>query len=191
MAYQVFDNELRLMAKRANQRMVELEKRGLAPSSYQAAQSKLAYLGRPARNGVRRFSETGKGTRAEITQMKKQLRQFLGSPTTTISGLADVKRRTVESAKERFGDFSKWMTDDEYMQIWENLPDDEQDRVYGSDETVQIVSSVLKTQRGMKDEQAFTVSDIVNKLQESSSLKSALRGLGLEPSATLKNLGAL
>lgn len=175
MAYQVFDNELRLMAKRANQRMVELERRGLAPSSYQAAQSKLAYLGRPARNGVRRFSETGKGTRAEIAQMKKQIRQFLESPTTTLSGLRDVKKRTVESAKRRFGDFSKWMTDDEYMQIWESLGDEQPG--YGSQTVFELVETTVRTRKEAGKD--VSIPEIVRTIQSSRNYSDAMKSLGI------------
>lgn len=191
MAYQ--SRELRLLAKKANQRMRELEKRAINAPAYRSAQGRLEMLGVRAGSAAgRRFSETGKyANKNEAKQMEKVLREFLGQRTSTVKGYKSYQRQVLRSAEERFGLSELGISPDEYLQIWENLPDDEQDRVYGSDETVQIVSSVLKTQRGMKDEQAFTVSDIVNKLQESSSLKSALRGLGLEPSATLKNLGAL
>ena len=58
-----FSAEIKKLAKRANQRMVELEQHAINSPAYKAVQATLEMMGRRAKTAFgRRFSETGKGT---------------------------------------------------------------------------------------------------------------------------------
>lgn len=191
MAYK--SNELRLLAKKANQRMRELERRGLKTPAYQSVQGRLEMLGvRRGSASGRRFSETGKfSNKNEAKQVEKLLREFVGQRTSTLTGYKSYRSQVLKTAEQRFNLSALGITADEYMQIWESLPDKERDRIYGSDETVEIVARVLKSQRGRKDENAYTVQEIVETLQNSRSLKDAYKQFGMSPAETLNALGEL
>ena len=59
MAYKRFYKDLKLMAKRANQRMVELERRGMNTGAYNKVQGYLEMM------GAKKKKATGEGDRFE------------------------------------------------------------------------------------------------------------------------------
>lgn len=178
MAYRIYDAELRSMAKRANQRMVELERRGMTPGAYKEVQGRLAVFGRkPAEGRGMRFSETGKGTRAEIAAQKKALEAFLGSRQSTLSGLKQIRKETVEASKKSLGDWSEDLSDQEYFELWDSLPEDVRDRSFGSQTVVTMVQAAVRNAKNSG--QDYTISDIVGKIQSANSLKDAMNKLGI------------
>ena len=87
MANKRFYADLRSKAKRANQRMLRLEREGITSAAYQAAQAKLEVLGRQASGDKgRRFSESGKATYNEMRLQSMILDEFLNAVTSTVSG---------------------------------------------------------------------------------------------------------
>lgn len=80
----IFDNEYRLMAKRLNQRLVELEKRNIYTSTYNEIKIYLAEKGR------KRFSETGKANSiAELNAEKEKISHFLEEDLTTLTSVKE------------------------------------------------------------------------------------------------------
>ena len=62
-------SDLRTLAKRANQRMRELEKRDAQSPAYQAVQAKLEMLGkRASASKGRRFSESGRAPQQHVVE---------------------------------------------------------------------------------------------------------------------------
>lgn len=175
-----FDRELQLMAKRANQRMVELERQGIKSPAYQHIQAVLSAEGRKTgANRGRRFSETGKGTFNQIQHQKALLRRFLNQQTSKLTGAKKYRRKVEETIENKyhleeagfdFGDFVKAM---------EKLADSEASRVFGSDIVVKIITTVHRQQNEGILEQEFTTDEIMETIEGSKSLKSALSHLGL------------
>lgn len=191
MAYK--SKALAKLGKKLNARMRSLEKHGIESPAYRSVQGMLEMLGvRQTTARGRRFSESGKfRNKNEALQVERIMKQFEAHATATVTGYRKYRKSVLESAERRFGLKEIGITEDEYMQIWEALPDDERGRLYGSDETVQIVAAVLKTQRGMKEEDQYSVKEIVDRLQNSKDLKTAVASLGLSASDVVNDLGAL
>ena len=178
MAQKRFYKDLRTLAKRANQRMVELEHRGMVTAAYNAVQGFLEMAGvkkRKARG--RRFSETGKATYNEYEVMKKYLERFLGAKTSTVTGTKKFYNDVWEGAERNLGISKYGITKDEYMQIWESLPNKKQDRLYGSGTIIKMVSTALRKGRETRDTNAVSVSEIIGEIQASKNVKDAYKRL--------------
>lgn len=208
----LYSNELRKLAKAMNQRMVELEKRGFKSPAYQAVQARLEALGRTAKTAQgRRFSESGYfANKNEAAQVEAILKRFKTQQTSTLKGYRRYRADVLEGLQKRYEYKQYGMTDDDMMDFWEAMPDDERDRMYGSDETFMIVSKFLidkkqrkaeadkmtkaekrKKLKGMsseeKEEQAYiqrldtyTMQEIVDIIQRQKSLTDALDALGID-----------
>lgn len=208
----LYSNELRKLAKAMNQRMVELEKRGFKSPAYQAVQARLEALGRTAKTAQgRRFSESGYfANKNEATQVEAILKRFKTQQTSTLKGYRRYRADVLEGLQKRYNYKQTGMTDDDMMEFWEAMPDDERDRMYGSDEAFMIVSKFMidkkqrkaeadkmtkaekkKRLKGMsseeKEEQAYiqqldtyTMQEIIDIIQRQKSLTDALEALGID-----------
>ena len=184
-------NDLRKMAKRANERMRQLEKRDFNSPALKGVQAKLEMLGiRTDTARGRRFSETGKfQNKNEAAQVESVLRDFLEGRTSTIKGYKEYRRDILESAKEKYNYEEYGLSDEDYLSIWENLPDDEMDRFFGSEQIIAVVESYIKSKSGEEKEGALSIGEIVDKLQSAQSFGGALRSLGLTAGDVAKTLG--
>ena len=183
MAYRVFDNDLRLMAKKANERMRQLEKQGINSPAYQAVQARLEQLGRHTDSAQgRRFSESGKGTRNEILQQKKALSDFLNQQTSTLSGAKKYRKDVLASADKNYNYKEAGLTDSDWMDIWENI-DDYEDIPYGSDQIIAIVETYTEKQnsKNKKTAQKYqkNISEIIDTIQSAKNFQDALKKLNL------------
>ena len=212
----LYSNELRKLAKAMNQRMVELEKRGYNSPAYQSVQARLEALGRTAKTAAgRRFSESGYfANKNEAAQVEAILRRFKEQETSTLKGYKKYRRDVLKGLQKRYNYKEKGMTDDDMMQFWEAMPDNERDRMYGSDETFMIVSKFLidkrKRQQGKADPMTaeekekmqqldtYTMQEIIDIINSQKSLTNALDALGIDTReymehkrSNISNLGAL
>ena len=225
----LYSNELRKLAKSANQRMLELEKRGFRSPAYGAVQARLAALGRPVNPAasaktqevlikqgkfdpkedapieVYRFSETGFFTnKNEMAHLEKLLRTFMyEQETSTLRGYKKYRQEVLNGLQRRYGYKEMGLTDNEVLNFWESMPDDEQERLYGSDETFIIYAKYLVDRRAGKikqpvNETALTAKEIVNRINNSTSVTNALKSLGISQQGYMdfkknlvSNLGAL
>lgn len=207
----LYSNELRKLAKAMNQRMVELEKRGFKSPAYQSVQARLEALGRTGKTAQgRRFSETGYfSNKNEAAQIEAVLKRFKAQQTSTLKGYRRYRADVLEGLQKRYNYKQTGMTDDDMVEFWEGMPDDERDRMYGSDETFVIVSKFLvdrkqrkaeedkmteaekKRLKGMspeeKEEQSYikqldtyTMQEIIDLIQSQKSLTDALKALGID-----------
>lgn len=195
MAQKRMYKDLRSLAKRANQRMVELEKRGMKTAAYEAVQGQLEMAGVKKKKATgRRFSETGKATYNEYEIMKKILDRFLSAKTSTVTGTNKFYNDVWEGAKRNL-DIEKYgITRDEYMAIWENLPSKERDRLYGSGTIIKMVSTALRKGRGRaEDGERMSVAEIIQEIQSSKNVKDAYKRLGInyKDMTETANLGSL
>lgn len=224
----LFSNELRKLSKAANQRMLELEKRGFRAPAYQAIQARLASLGRPVSKAasekaqnvltkqgkfdpeedspikVYRFSETGTfANKNEQAHIEKLLRDFLGQQTSILKGYKKYRQDVLDGLDRNYGYRAMGLSDDDVLDFWEAMPDDEKEQLYGSDETFIIYAKYLLDQRAGKlekrvNESAYTAKQIINKINASKSVTDALKSLGISQqgymnfkSGMVQNLGAL
>ena len=177
-----FDNELRKMAKRANQRMVELEKRGIKSPAYLKIQSMLEMLGkRSSSDRGRRFSETGKGTENELRQQRAILTSFFQNQTSTLSGYNKFLDNVYEGADRSLGLKEAGITKEQYLELFEALPNDEADRMYYATFYIEILEAYqMKIDEGkIKPENALTITDIIREIEGRKDYRTALKTIGL------------
>ena len=183
MAYRVFDNDLRLMAKKANERMRQLEKQGINSPAYQAVQARLEQLGRHTDSTQgRRFSESGKGTRNEIMQQKKALSYFLNHQTSTLSGAKQYRKDVLESAQKYYNYNEAGLSDSDWLGIWEDL-DDYKEIPYGSDQIIAIIESYTEKQndpnKKISSKYQKNISEVIDEILSAKNFQSALKKLKL------------
>lgn len=188
-----FDRELQLMAKRANQRMVELERLGDKSPAYQHIQAVLTAEGRnKGANRGRRFSETGKGTRYQIEHQKALLRRFLNQQTSTIRGAKKYRSDVEKSIEKNYHISEAGISFDDFVDAIEKITDSESTKIYGSDIEVKIIVAYQSKKKKVKNEQKLSTDDIIKVLEKSGDLKTALTSLGLTmKDIEAKDLGAL
>ena len=180
MAYKRFDAELKKLAKVANQRMRELERRGTSSPAYESVQATLEAMGvKKGKATGRRFSETGKATYNQREAMKKALKKFVGAKTSKITGIRELQENIWNTADQNNALSAKGITKDQYFDIWKNLPDKKKDRIFGSQVYINIVSAAMKKNGRKKEENRLSVEEIVKAVEASKDYKSALKAVGL------------
>lgn len=170
--YKRFDPELRLMQKKANERMRQLEKQDINSPAYQAIQAKLEILGRKTKGDRgRRFSETGKGSYNEIEMQKRYLKEFLEAKTSTLTGAKDYYDRVWETAQNNLDNniAAAGITREQWFEFFENMPDSKKDRMFYS-EQVKIFTAVMKVNGDLIDENKITIEDIADAIQDADRL---------------------
>ena len=161
-----YDDEYRKLAKRLNQRLVRGEQTGMNSPGIKSMKGILDTLGR------KRFSETGKAaSKEELEFMKKQLKRLEKEETTTTTGYKEYRNRVLDKAREKFGLEELGVSDEEYLDIWENLADDKSKRIYGSDIYIAVVKAVKRKGGGDVPIDSKQITEILeneaNKLRNS------------------------
>lgn len=191
-------SDLRSKAKRANQRLVRLEKLDIESPAYQAVQAKLEILGKQTSgNRGRRFSESGKATYNEFEILNKILDDFLSMETSTQKGATqwvdDVWQGALNSDKglmiEEAG-----ITKQEWLDFWSNMPADKKSRMFGSEQIVKMLRSYTYQNKELKNEDKMSMAEIAEAINSAKSVKEGYNALGLtykEVNDTTNKLGAL
>lgn len=163
------------MAKRANQRLVELERRGITSPAYEAGMAYLQSIGR------RRFSETGKGTAREISRQKRALERFLNYQTSTVTGYKLFRKNVQQGLKRRYPalDEIPGFTMDKLLELFMNLPAEKKDRLYSSDTYVNILEAYTRKNGQEKRDKEMSVEELIKKIDAAGSFKDALKAVGL------------
>lgn len=198
-----YDAELAKMQKKANERMRSFEKSGVSSIAYEVAQARLEQMGkRSSDSRGRRFSETGKGTAAEISRQKAILNKFLNSKVGTVREQKAATNKAWKTAN-RGGRLSKvGVTKEQYLKFWQSQQENEKARMLGSDTEELILmtmSRIMKKdereakRRGETYEQEYTTEEISEIIKSSESYKEALHRLGItiQDIEVTRNLGAL
>lgn len=178
-----YSAEVRKLAKRANQRMVEMEKHGFQSPAYKAVQASLEMMGRRStRASGRRFSETGRGTENELRQQKAELEKFLGQKTSTVRGYKQYRKDIYEGADKEFNLKEAGISQEDFEFLWEELPDKEEDRKYYAAFYIEVMETYeMKVKSGkIKRENALNITDMVRILEGSKNLQSALKQMGID-----------
>ena len=177
----VYDSELRKLAKRANQRMVRLEKAGLNTPAYLQAQAILEMMGRKSATAKgRRFSETGTGTVNEIRQQKAALERFLNARTSTVSGTESMKKEIYNTANKNYNLEEAGISEEDYFELWENLPDEAERKYYAAYYIEVLEAYQMKLDEGeIKRENELSITDMLRMMEGSKNYKEALASIGL------------
>ena len=199
-----FHKDLKLLAKRANQAMVRLERLDINSPAYEYAQAVLEMLGKERKgNRGRRFSETGKATYNEYEMLISRLNRFLNMPTHSEKGakawVDKIWEGALKSDKVNISEAN--ITRDEYLEFWKAMPAAQQDRMLGSEIIVNIIQTVsLKKDELRKSgqmtpelENKLSPQEIANAIQSSRNMKAAFKKLGITSKEymSVKKLGKL
>ena len=195
MAKQRYYKELRLKQKAANERMRQLEKAGIESPAYRALQARLEVLGRQRKGSRgRRFSETGKATYNEMEIQNKILDEFLyGQSTSTVRGARQYYDNVWQSANENNNLTEAGISRDEWLNFWQSMPADKNERIYGSSQIVNIIQAYSMKNGQLEAEGKMSVEEIAHAIQNSKSLKDAYNSLGItyKDVKAARKLGAL
>ena len=174
-----YDKELRLLQKRANERMRQLELQNIKSPSYKAVQAKLEIMGKQRKGDRgRRFSETGKATYNEAEMQKRILREFLDAKTSTLSGAKDYYDRVWETASNNAVNkiSEAGISREQWFDFWENMPDKKKDRMFYSQQ-VKIFTSFMRLNGDLVNEGEVSIEDIVDAIQEAEELNDVFDNL--------------
>lgn len=181
MAYTRQYDDLRLMAKRANQRMVELEKRDIVSPAYQAVQAKLEMMGRRSGDGRgRRFSETGKATYNQYESIKKVLNEFLNeNVTSTLTGARQVRDQIYNTADKVYHLSESGISKSEYFDFIGKWADKNKDKILSSEQAIEIYRAYSLKKGEIEPEEVLSDQDIAEIIKKSKNVKEAYKEVGI------------
>lgn len=196
MAYKRSYSDVRRKAKVLNQRMRELEKRGIKSPAYRAMQAKLEMLGKkPTATGGRRFSETDKYEWAEMEAINAILDKAMSYKTSTLKGAKQYYDDVWQSAlnNPELGLKGSGITREQWFEFWENMPSKIKDRTFSSGQNVAFLISYVNKHGSLKNEDTLSAKEIAEEIEAASSLKEAYKHLGLSMNdiRVAKDLGVL
>lgn len=209
----IFSAELKRLAKKANRRMRELEEAGYKKGSpaYQSVQAHLEMMGRRTTTAQgRRFSESGKyADRNDLRQQLSVINKFLNAKTSTRKGYEAYRKAVYETADETYKLKKNNITQSDYEDLLDALPDKESDRAYyisyyieayeayelqiknipddiedikNDPELGNAQKKLLIEKLEKKQENQYTVSELIDIMENSKNLKDAYKQLGLTQS---------
>lgn len=177
MSYRTYDNELRLLQKRANERMRQLEKQERKSPAYRAIQARLEMMGKETKGSRgRRFSETGRGSYNEREHEKKILQDFLNMRTSTIRGARSYYDDVWETANADNKLTASGISREQWFDFFESLPDNKKDRMFYSQQ-VKIFKSFMRKNGRLVDEGKITVEEIAEAMQDAEKLDEVYTNL--------------
>lgn len=180
MANRIFNSQIKKLAKRANERIRQLERKEPNSPALKTVQARLQMMGKRSDKTIgRRFSETGKGTRNELKQLEKELNNFLEMETSSVKGYRKYRNNIYKAADKRYNLKDNGINFDDYMKIWETLPDSEKDRMYGSETIINMVIAATKKNGKVKDENELSIEEIIERVQSSKSVSEAYKSIGI------------
>ena len=196
-----FDKNLKRQAKKANRRMRELESKGYNSPAYKAVQAQLEMMGvRKTTAKGRRFSESGKATdQNDLRQQLSVIEKFLNSKTSTRTGYEEYRQNIYESASKSY-DFDKYgISQSDYEELLESLPDETSDRQYYISYYIEVMEAyTVKLERDKANANTFkeverieenklSIDDIVQIMDSAKDYKTALSNIGL----TIKDINKI
>lgn len=195
MAYKREYKDIQRMAKVVNERMRQLEKKGIKSPAYRALQAELEMRGkRGTENYGRRFSEGKMYTYADAVSLRSVLTKALGRQTLSITGAKkyydDVWAGALANPTLKLKE--NGITREQWFDFWENMPTKEKDRTYGSEQNVKLLIEYTRKHGKLGVDNAMTAEEIAAEIQASTSLKNAYDRLGISVKGKKsRDLGAL
>lgn len=171
--------ELRLKQKAANERMRQLELKGIKSPAYMQVQAQLEVLGKRTKGDRgRRFSETGKATYNEMELLNKILDQFLGAKTSTLTGAKQYEKDVWTTANKNNKLSEAGITKDQWLKFWAAMPD-RKDRTFGSEQYVAMIRAYSMKNGTLEDMNKLSVEQIAEEIEAQDNLKAAYKSIGL------------
>lgn len=136
--------ELRSDIKRANQRLRELEKRGLANSSVSYRYiEKLAYdddkaIGKTGNNEIKFKTALGDLTHNELVHLQTVVDKFLTAKTSTYIGYSELLRESREKFQQKTG---QYISEQDYAELWTQANVKTFMELYGSKEVERLIKT--------------------------------------------------
>lgn len=195
MAYKREYKDIQRMAKVVNERMRQLEKKGIKSPAYRSLQAELEARGkRGTANYGRRFSEGKMYTYADAVSLRSVLTKALGRQTLSITGAKkyydDVWAGALANPALKLKE--NGITREQWFEFWENMPTKEKDRTYGSEQNVKLLIEYTRRHGKLGVDNAMTAEEIAAEIQASTSLKNAYEKLGISVKGKKsRDLGAL
>ena len=197
MAKERYYEDLRKLQKRANQRMVRLEKEDkMKTPAYQAVQGKLEMIGQRKVKGKgkgRRFKESGKATYNEYEMQKKILEEFLGAKTSTVKQAREYYNFIYNTSDQLFDLKENGISQKDWLDFWDKMPDKKKrDGMLESDRIVEILKA-FSYKKGNEKKKKITKTDlnkIVRAVKADNEFKTVYKSLGLNYQ-DMENVGAL
>lgn len=161
------ETERRRLAKRANQRMLRLERAGLDQFAYKKAQAYLSMTG-----GRKRFYERkgGLGSINLERQEISKLQEFLGSVSSTRRGLQNKYKKAYETLKRKHEGLSDLSFSD-YIEVLENWKEAKDSHSFGS---ISIFKTALEAKKEGLDIDDFM--DVLKGLNEEKTQRFRKEG---------------
>lgn len=174
-----FYSDLRLKQKAANERMRQLELKGIKSPAYMQVQAQLEILGRRTKGDRgRRFSETGKATYNEMELLNKILDQFLNAKTSTLTGAKQYEKDVWETANINNKLSEAGITKNQWLNFWAAMPD-RKDRMFGSEQYVAMIRAYSMKNGKLEDMNKLSVEQIAEEIEAQDNLKAAYKAIGL------------
>lgn len=185
-AFSERDVELTQMVKRANERLRQLERKGLKTSpAYKAAE-------RLALRAGKLMGSTGKGeikfstnirslSINERSQLRQEVTRFLQADTSTVKGVKKVLEKVIPAYEERFKNFDFSGIDmEEALNIWNTSIARQFADMYGSDKTSDAINTAI-TNFDNPEEMARFLEDQYGKPW--AEVEKSLENLNFEPAS--------
>lgn len=175
--------DLKTLAKRANQRMLRMERAGYKSPAYQQVQAQLEMFGiQGSGDRGRRFSETGKATYNQYQALMKVLNEFVSDyKTSTVSGykkyMDDVWQGARQSEKIAVDLDKAGITKEQWFEMWSALPD-KRKRNFDSSEYIEALAT-FNIKHGAVKGGEFNVYQMIKEFEESQDLSSAWASIGI------------
>ncbi len=176
--------------------------------AYQSVQAHLEMMGRQTKTAAgRRFSESGKyADRNDLSQQLGVINKFLNAKTSTRTGYEEYRKKVFETADKTYKLTENNISQSDYEDLLNALPDKESDRAYylsfyieayeayelqirnipddiedikndpelGSKQKKLLIGKLKKRQ-----ENKYTVEELIDIMENSKNLKDAYKQLGL------------
>lgn len=178
-----FYSDLKTLAKRANQRMLRMERAGYKSPAYQQVQAQLEMFGQQAKGDKgRRFSETGKATYNQYQALMKVLNEFVNDyKTSTVSGykkyIDEVWAGARQSDKIAVDLDKAGVTKEQWFAMWSALPD-KRKRNFDSSEYIEALAT-FNVKHGVVTGGEFDVYQMIQEFENSQDLSSAWASIGI------------
>lgn len=189
-AFSERDVELTQMVKRANERLRQLERKGLKTSPAYKAAERLALEGGKLMSkvskknspnlGKLKFSTDIRGMSInERSKLREEVKRFLNADTSTVKGVKKVVEKVIPAYKERFKNFDFSGIDmEEILNIWTTSIARQYLEMYGSDKTSDAINTVITNFDNPEDMNSF-LEDQYGKPW--ADVQSAIENLDFQP----------
>lgn len=165
------DVELASAAKRANQRLRELEKQGLTNAPAYSYIERARFRQDPAlgetRHGEVKFrTDIAHMSAEEKSNLRNMIKGFLNAETSTAKGAKAVAKRVKAGYAAGNAEIAEALTDNDYLSVWSTAISKEWSRQYGSDFTKQVIDAMGTDKKSAEEIEDFLKGNLSEPVTE-------------------------